>query len=120
MSDADLKRLLRESEESRKRAWRALQGIRAVVRVVDECPLEPPVRPPSFEVEGKVLQRAVAETAFRLLSELEALKDAVEAIRPAIGSEEKPDGFPQRIIELNRAMVKARVTASSLEQFRRK
>src|SRR5215204_4992451 len=108
MSDPDFKRLLRESEESRRRAWRALEGIRAVLRAVDECPLDPPARPPNFEVEGQVLQRAVAETAFRLLSDLEALKKAIEAIRPAIGSAEKPDGFPQRLIELNRAPVKAR------------
>jgi hypothetical protein len=119
MSDADLKRLLRESEESRKRAWRALQGIRAVVRAVDECPLNPPSRPSNFEVEGHALQRAVAETAFRLISDLENLKDAIEAIRPSIGSAEKPDNFPQRLIALNRAMVKARVAASSLEAFRK-
>jgi hypothetical protein len=119
VSETDLKRLLRESEESRRRAWRALEGIRAVLRAVDECRLDPPSRPPSFEVEGRTLQRAVAETAFRLLSDLEALKQAIEAIRPAIGSAEKPEGLPQRLIELNRAMVKARVWASSLEQFRR-
>jgi hypothetical protein len=119
MSDANLNRLLRESEESRKRAWRALQGIRAVVRAVDECPLDPPSRPPNFELEGQALQRAVAETAFRLLSDLEELKKAIEAIRPAIGSAEKPDSFSQRLIELNRSLVKARVASSSLEAFRR-
>jgi hypothetical protein len=70
-------------------------------------------------MEGQVLQRAVAETAFRLLSDLEQLKNAVEGIRPAIGSAEKPDGFPQGLIGLNRAMVKPRVSASSLQQFRR-
>src|SRR5436190_21606924 len=101
MSDADLKKLLRKSEESRKRAWRALQGIRAVLRAVDECPLPPPARPPSFELEGQALQRGVADTAFRLLSDLEELKKTIEAVRPAIGSAERPDNFPQRLIELN-------------------
>ena len=84
VADADFKRLLRESEESRRRAWRALQGIRAVLRAVDECPLDSPSRPPSFEVEGQVLKRAVSETAIRLLSDLEELKKAIEAIRPRL------------------------------------
>ena len=34
-------------------------------------------------------------------SHLEELKKAIDALRPAIGSAEKPDGFPQKYIELN-------------------
>ena len=116
---ADLQRLLRDSQESRKRAWQALQGIRAVIRTVGECELPAPARPPCFETEGRMLQRAVAETAWRLLRDLEELERAVDAIRPAIGLAAKPDNFPQLLITLNRALVKTRVPSKVLEQFRR-
>ena len=116
----DLLRLLRDSLESRKRAWKALQGIRAVLRAVDECDLPAPSHPPCFEVEGQTLRRALAETLFRLLSDLEELKAAVEALRPAMGSsKERPDNCPQLLIRLNRTLVKPHVASAALSQFRR-
>ena len=116
---ADLQRQLRDSVESRKRAWKALQGIRAVLRAIDECDLPPPSHPPCFEAEGQDLRRGLAQTVCRLLSELEELKAAIEALRPAMGSKERPDNFPQLLIRLNRALVKPHVAASDLSQFRR-
>jgi len=116
---ADLRRLLRESQESRKRAWHALQGIRAVLRAADVCELAPPSRPPCFEAEGVALKRGLAETAYRLLLDLEELQKAIEAIRPSIGTTERPAIFSNLLISLNRALVKARVSSSALEQFRK-
>jgi hypothetical protein len=117
---ADLQRMLRDSVESRKRAWKALQGIRAVLRAADECDLPPPSHPPCFEAEGQALRRALAETVFRLLSDLEELKAAIEALHPAIGSsKDRPDNFPQLLIRLNRTLVKPHVASAALSQFRR-
>ena len=114
----ELQRALRESQESRRRAWKALQGIREVLRKADECNLPPPVSPPCFEVEGRILRIALAETVHRLLLELEEMKAAIEAIRPAIGSANRPEGFPQLLISLNRALVTPHVAPGELTRFR--
>jgi hypothetical protein len=114
-----LQRALRESQESRRRGWKALQEIREVLKKAGECDLPPPASPPCFEAEGRVLRIALAETIRHLLMEIRELKVAIEAIHPAIGSASRPEGFPQLLIRLNRALVTPHVEPGALEKFRR-
>lgn len=116
--ESDLQRKLRESQESRRRAWQALVDIRTVLAAVADDPLPPPSKPRCFATEGALLKKALVDILWRLHRDLDTLEKAVEGIRPAIGRSDSKGVMPNALIQLNRAMGKPRLPAGELAKLR--
>jgi hypothetical protein len=116
--DSLLLRQLRESQQSRLRAWQALQGLRQVLARVAEHELAPPIKPLCFEREGQTLRRALVDILMRLHRDIEDLEKAIERVRPFIGTANADGSLPGAIVQLNRALQKSRVPMSDLARMR--
>ena len=101
--DAALQTKLKQSQESRIRAWKALRG---VISVLSDGPLPAPSKPACFETEGAVLKKSLVKVLGNLRRDLESVQQAVEKIRPFIGAKESAGLSPDAIIQLNRAALK--------------
>ncbi|MEQ1858426.1 MAG: hypothetical protein ABMA13_00665 [Chthoniobacteraceae bacterium] len=99
---------LKESQESRVRAWKALQRIREVLEMLSDDRLPPPSKPSCFETEGQVLRTELLAIMRRLNLDLEHMQEAVEKVRPFIGAKEGHGSFPDAVIGLNRAVGRIR------------
>lgn len=100
---------LNEANESRLRAWRALQSIRKALTLaaalVDGAEGLPPACPSkSFEPEGIILTFALLEMIRILTADAAQLRKAIEGIRPfLLEGKNESAGFPQAWLALNRA-----------------
>ncbi len=100
---------LQEANESRLRAWRALQSIRKALTLasalVDGAEGLPPACPSkSFEPEGIILTFALLEMIRILTNDAAQLRKAIEGVRPFLRKDESDTGgFGQAFLALNRA-----------------
>jgi hypothetical protein len=109
---------LQRSQESRIRAWNALQELRQVLSRVSTYELQPTIKPPCFKREGEVLRRALVDVLLQLHQDIEDLEKAIERIRPFIGTANTDASLPHALIQLNRAMAKPRWSATDLMRMR--
>jgi hypothetical protein len=116
--DALLRRQLQESQQSRVRAWKALQGLRQVLARVADHELAPSIKPLCFRREGETLRRALVDVLLRLHRDIDDLEKAIERVRPFIGTSTVDPSLPTVMVQLNRAMQKPRVAASELARMR--
>jgi hypothetical protein len=107
-------RTLEESQESRRRAWKALQGLRQVIAGIADDPLPQPSKPPCFETEGQVLKGELLKILNRLSVELDEADKTIEAMRPFIDDTKRDGSFPHHLLQFNRVMAKLRARASAL------
>jgi hypothetical protein len=114
MTETDLKRRLRESQESRRRAWAALQGLRGVIEQLSRRTLAPPGRPPCFAAEGEVLKRSLELSMKTVKLQIDEVLAVVEAMRPHIMGNGSAGEFPHVLLRLNRAVSKLREVSGCL------
>jgi hypothetical protein len=97
--------ILQEANQSRRRAWRELQRVRALLKVaVSDLP--PPARPANFEKEGELLRRALARLLIDQWQRIERLRAAVEAFRHAAIANGAFTQSQAALLELNRELMK--------------
>lgn len=103
---------LAEANASRKRAWREMQSLRAILALVVELP--PVGKPASFEAEGAALRAGLARALLEFTSKLDALEKAVAGIRPFISNAKDEAGYPHALMALNRASNQTKVSTETL------
>lgn len=93
---------LHDSNASRVRAWKALQGVRTAL---DEAGVEvPPIlKPKCFENEGVTLRLALLKALIDLHEHIRALNTAIGGVRPFISNSQNEAGYPHALLALNRA-----------------
>jgi hypothetical protein len=112
-----LDRQLQEANASRKRAWQALQQIRAaLMHAGSEVP--PVGTPKCFESEGATLRKAPLAELLKLHDRIAALNTAIIGIRPYLGNPKNEAEYPHAILALNRAAAEPRPAAETLRQLR--
>jgi len=104
--DAALQTKLKESQQSRIRAWQALKGLREIISALGDDPLPAPSKPPCFATEGSLLKKNLLKTLAHLRRDLENVQKSVERIRPFIAATEGHGSYPDALIQLNRAVGK--------------
>lgn len=113
--DAALQKKLKESQQSRIRAWEALKGLREIISALGDDPLPAPSKPPSFETEGELLKKNLLKTLAHLRRDLETVQGAVERARSFMTAKEGHGSYPDAIIQLNRAVLKVGEWTGTLE-----
>jgi hypothetical protein len=110
----DLLEQLETSRQARKRAWDALQRLRASL---DELGLEPVPLPAnrSFESEGAILEKSLRKCLRENRSALSNLVGAVRRFRAAMFKPENKRDYPQAL----QALLHALETAERLTGERR-
>ena len=110
LSTEVLQEKLQRSQASRVRAWNVLQKFRDILQRANVCEVPTVTYPASFDLEGKILSRALVETLVHLRREIDELEEAIEKVRPFVGKASRDADLPAAVIRLNRATGKARTS----------
>lgn len=105
---------LQKANESRRRAWRELQKIRALLAL--HVTLAPVTKPPNFETEGEAIRAGIATLLRSSDHQMDELRRAVESFRTAALSGVTPQNALQ---ELNTALRRSFGPASTSPTARR-